>query len=73
MSARSTFAMRPKRLPRELTWADAFRFPVSTQQARRDLIAGGLIVVVFLLVVEGHQRRLGVLEHPRLEHARRCP
>ncbi len=42
--------MRPNRLPRELTWSDAFRFPVSTPQARRDIITGGLIVVVFLLV-----------------------
>ncbi len=41
--------MRPNRLPRELTWSDAFWFPVSTPEARRDIVTGGVLVLLLLI------------------------
>jgi hypothetical protein len=40
--------MPANHLPRELTLRDAFWFPLSTPQARRDIITGGLLVLLLL-------------------------
>jgi hypothetical protein len=41
--------MNPHHLPAQLTLADAFRFPVATKDARRDVLIGGSLL--FLLIV----------------------
>jgi hypothetical protein len=37
-------------LPSELTLADAFRFPIATKEARRDVLIGGCLIIFLLFV-----------------------
>ncbi|HJQ11052.1 MAG TPA: hypothetical protein VJ840_08475 [Gemmatimonadaceae bacterium] len=37
-------------LPNQLTWRDAFRFPIATPEGRHDVLVGGL-AVIFLLPI----------------------
>lgn len=38
-----------RHLPRQLTLADAFRFPIATPEARKDVLIGGMLLFTLLV------------------------
>lgn len=41
--------MQAHHLPKELTIRDAFRFPIETQEARKDVLIGGCLIMTLLI------------------------